>query len=53
MVYDAFAVVSHNGKSNGNGHYVAFVKSFDKEEWCEYDGMQPLIYFETRLSKSV
>ena len=45
LTYDLFAVDNHYG-GLGGGHYTAFAKSFDDDQWYEYNGMffapQPL-----------
>ena len=38
LIYDLFAVDNHYG-GLGGGHYTAFAKSFDDDQWYEYNGM--------------
>ena len=37
LTYDLFAVDNHYG-GLGGGHYTAYAKSFDDEQWYEYNG---------------
>ena len=41
LVYDLFGVDNHYG-GLGGGHYTAFAKNFDNDQWYEYNG-KPLI----------